>query len=346
MAHGCPYFDIDYVPLSEYIPPLGVSVDNDTCDDFNIIKVHGANRYGILLKIIQAMSDLDLIISKSYISSDGSWFMNSFHVTDPQGHKIKDFNLIQYMQDSLNLVQKEKGSCSTTQVKIRNGNIVTVNHFGSDCATLEITFFDRPGIFSEICTLLFEHSYFVDSGDLWTYNGIAACVLYIKEQDNVGRHIMDEDRLDYLGEYVASILDARHSPGELFTVEIKNPPDRQIHTERRLHQMMNKYMDYDVKTLSLSIKSDQSTLATTKEAKRNFGGVAEGNVERLPQVLIENWQYRDYLVLNVSRDRPKLIFDIVCTLTDLNYDIFHGSICSEDDVIVQNQSSRRTPIVV
>lgn len=34
------------------------------------------NRPGILLEVVQVLSDLDLAISKAYISSDGGWFMD------------------------------------------------------------------------------------------------------------------------------------------------------------------------------------------------------------------------------------------------------------------------------
>jgi len=40
------------------------------------IQVDSANKYGILLEMVQVLTDLDLIISKSYISSDGGWFMD------------------------------------------------------------------------------------------------------------------------------------------------------------------------------------------------------------------------------------------------------------------------------
>jgi len=39
-------------------------------------QVDSANRKGILLEMVQVLTDLDLIISKSYISSDGGWFMD------------------------------------------------------------------------------------------------------------------------------------------------------------------------------------------------------------------------------------------------------------------------------
>ena len=35
-----------------------------------------ANEYGILLEVVQILTDLNLTITKAYISSDGGWFMD------------------------------------------------------------------------------------------------------------------------------------------------------------------------------------------------------------------------------------------------------------------------------
>lgn len=34
------------------------------------------NKNGILLEVVQVLSDLDLTILKAYITSDGGWFMD------------------------------------------------------------------------------------------------------------------------------------------------------------------------------------------------------------------------------------------------------------------------------
>lgn len=39
-------------------------------------KVDSANKHGILLEVVQVLTDLNLIIVKAYISSDGGWFMD------------------------------------------------------------------------------------------------------------------------------------------------------------------------------------------------------------------------------------------------------------------------------
>jgi len=56
------------------------------------------NKPGILLEVVQVLTDLDLTITKAYISSDGGWFMDVFHVTDQQGNKVTDSKTIDYIE--------------------------------------------------------------------------------------------------------------------------------------------------------------------------------------------------------------------------------------------------------
>lgn len=39
-------------------------------------QVDSVNKPGILLEVVQILTDLDLVITKAYISSDGGWFMD------------------------------------------------------------------------------------------------------------------------------------------------------------------------------------------------------------------------------------------------------------------------------
>ncbi|KAJ0026045.1 hypothetical protein Pint_08039 [Pistacia integerrima] len=99
MASACwPYFDPEYENMSIRINPPRVSVDNSSCRECTLVKVDSVNKPGILLEVVQILSDLDLIITKAYISSDGGWFMDVFHVTDQQGKKITDSKTIDYIE--------------------------------------------------------------------------------------------------------------------------------------------------------------------------------------------------------------------------------------------------------
>jgi UTP:GlnB (protein PII) uridylyltransferase len=71
-----PRIDSEIESLVERINPPRVCVDNDSDPECTLIKVDSANKYGILLDMVQVLADLDLVISKCYISSDGEWFMD------------------------------------------------------------------------------------------------------------------------------------------------------------------------------------------------------------------------------------------------------------------------------
>lgn len=49
------------------------------------------NKPGILLEVVQILTDLDLTITKAYISSDGGWFMDGMHAFLAFFHKTKHF---------------------------------------------------------------------------------------------------------------------------------------------------------------------------------------------------------------------------------------------------------------
>ncbi|KAL6573223.1 Amino acid binding protein [Orobanche minor] len=49
-----------------------------------------------------------------------------------------------------------------------------------------------------------------------------------------------------------------------------------------------------------------------------------------PLVTVEDCMEKGYTVVKISSpDRPQLLFDTVCTLTDMGYVIFHGTIVAE-----------------
>jgi UTP:GlnB (protein PII) uridylyltransferase len=62
-----------------------------------MFQVDSGSRHGILLEIVQVVTDLDLTVTKAYISSDGKWFMVVFHVVDSEGCKIHDKETINHI---------------------------------------------------------------------------------------------------------------------------------------------------------------------------------------------------------------------------------------------------------
>ncbi|KAI3983431.1 hypothetical protein MKX01_038851 [Papaver californicum] len=53
--------------------------------------------------------------------------------------------------------------------------------------------------------------------------------------------------------------------------------------------------------------------------------------ENKPSVTVANCSDKDYTVVNLRcPDRPKLLFDTICTLTDMQYVVFHATIMAEE----------------
>ncbi|KAL8153863.1 hypothetical protein V2J09_011623, partial [Rumex salicifolius] len=129
-----------------------VVIDNETCKNATVIQVDSANRHGILLEVVQILTDLNLTIRKAYISSDGGWFMDGrffplfpnpvFNVTDQEGNKITDEEVIDYIHKSL-------GPDSSSMDRS-----VGFQSISADYTSIELIGRDRPGLLSELSAAL------------------------------------------------------------------------------------------------------------------------------------------------------------------------------------------------
>ncbi|KAK7293805.1 hypothetical protein RJT34_16680 [Clitoria ternatea] len=300
MAKVCwPYFDPEYENFSNRINPPRVSVDNDSCHECTLIKFDSINKPGILLEVVQTLTDLDFIITKAYISSDGGWFMDVFHVTDQQGKKITDSKTIEFIEKALG----PKGQ-STGGLKSWPGKTVGVHSIG-DHTAIELIGRDRPGLLSEISAVLASLQFNVIAAEVWTHNRRIACVLYVNDATN--QAMDDSKRLSIMEEQLNHILRGCEDDEK---VARTNFSMGFTHMDRRLHQMLFADRDYE------------SAAMTTTDA--------DGPPAFRPKIRIERCKEKGYSVVSVRcKDRAKLMFDIVCTLTDMQYVVFHATISSE-----------------
>lgn len=306
---GLPYFDPEYESLSIRINPPRVSVDNDSCGDCTLVKVDSVNKPGILLEVVQILSDLDLIITKAYISSDGGWFMDVFHVTDQQGNKITDNLTIEYIEKALG----PKGHM-TNESKMWPAKRVGVHSMG-DYTAIELVGRDRPGLLSEISAVIASLQFNVVAAEVWTHNRKIACVVYLNYNTTI-----DPAQLSVMEEQLKNIL--RVCGDDDDKVARTNFSMGLTHVDRRLHQMLFAEMDYDGKGLKC-----EPDCASFLELK----------------ISIDRCLEKGYSVVTVRcRDRPKLMFDIVCTLTDMQYVVFHATISSDSPYATQEYYIRHT----
>ncbi|XP_073009913.1 ACT domain-containing protein ACR8-like [Typha latifolia] len=267
-----------------------VVIDNAVSPTATLVKVDSARKHGNLLEAIQVLSDLGLTITKGYISSDGRWFMDVFHVIDLLGCKITDTAVISSIERAL--------SADSAADSVPN------NAEFANLTALELTGADRLGLLSEVFAVLAELNCSVVDAKVWTHNGRIASIVLVKDLDS-GSPIADEYRIHHMEARLRKVL--KGEDGVLGVRATMSSPAT-TNSDRRLHQLMFADRDYE-------------RIAASSEAE---------------SVTVLDWAERGYSVVAVRcRDRPKLLLDIVCALTDMEYVVFHGTIHTNGETACQ-----------
>ncbi|URD81646.1 ACT domain [Musa troglodytarum] len=279
--------------LCSYDPPeillVPVVIDNDACEDTTVVQVDCVKDHMLLLQLVQVLSDLNLVIKKAYITSDGNWFMDVFKVTDREGKKLRDQKILDYLKTSL-----ESTACSLTSLRSSVGILPS-----KDYTLLELTGTDRPGLLSEVCAVLNDLNCNVVKAEVWTHNTRTAAVVQVTDKSTHGA-IEDPNHLSKIKALLLNVLkgDSDSSTAKM-TVSVGL-----THAERRLHQLMLDDRDYEHSVVAEELKKKSRT-----------------------RVTVLNCSDRDYTAVTVrSKDRPKLLFDTLCALTDMHYSVYHGTV--------------------
>jgi UTP:GlnB (protein PII) uridylyltransferase len=150
----------------------------------------------------------------------------------------------------------------------------------------------------------------VVNAEIWTHRAKAAAVLQVTDEETCSA-ITDPERLSKIRKLLGYVLTGGSS-GRRFR-EPKTTVSsalNETHTDRKLHQLMFADRDYD-------------------EWENNVDDEDKcGRV--IPDVDVSNLHDLDYSIVMIKcKDRPKLLFDTVFTLTDMNYVVSHASIDAE-----------------
>ncbi|KAI4336549.1 hypothetical protein L6164_015064 [Bauhinia variegata] len=285
--------DEEFAKLVIRMNPPRVTVDNASSRTTTLIKVDSANKRGSLLEVVQVLTDMNLIIRRAYISSDGEWFMDVFHVTDQNGDKLLEAEVADRIQQSL-------GPRGRSFRSLRRSVGVQA---ASEHTTIELTGRDRPGLLSEVFAVLADLKCNVVAAEVWTHNSRMASVVYITDEET-RLSIDNADRLAKIKQLLQYVLKGERDKRSAKTAVSLGS----THKERRLHQMMYADRDYDI--------NDGDSGSTSDRSK--------------PLVTVDDCSDKKYTVVNLRcPDRPKLLFDTVCTLTDMQYVVYHGTVIAE-----------------
>ncbi|KAG4926046.1 hypothetical protein JHK87_051586 [Glycine soja] len=169
--------------------------------------------------------------------------------------------------------------------------------------TIELTGRDRPGLLSEVFAVLADLKCNVVAAEVWTHNSRMASVVYITDEAT-GLSIDDPDRLAKIKQLLLYVLKGDIDKKSANTAVSVGS----THKDRRLHQLMYADRDYDVDDGDSGSTSDRNKLLVT----------------------VDDCIDKGYTVVNLRcPDRPKLLFDTVCTLTDMQYVVYHGTVIAE-----------------
>lgn len=175
---------------------------------------------------------------------------------------------------------------------------------------IELTGTDRPGLLSEVFAVLADFECSVVDARVWTHKGHIACVVFIKDESS-GSAIEDAKRIDMIECRLSHLLSlGGQNDGHVSIIGMPALAGSISHADRRLHRMMFEDFDFDHAEESETLILDTD----------------------VPCVSVQNWAERGYSIVTVQcRDRRKLLFDVVCTLTDMDYWISHGTLDTVGD---------------
>ncbi|KAK1351398.1 hypothetical protein POM88_054371 [Heracleum sosnowskyi] len=190
--------DDEYEKLIRRMNPPRVVIDNESCKHATVIQVCLFLVLFVYPFVINGvLTDLNLTISKAYISSDGGWFVNVFNVTDQDGNEITEVDALGPDSNSRYSIRRSVG--------VKSALVNTA---------IELIRSDKPRLLSELSALLTHLKCNVVSAEMWTHNTRAAAMVQVTNEETGGA-ITDSERLSVIKQLCVMFLMVATSQGKL-----------------------------------------------------------------------------------------------------------------------------------
>ncbi|KAJ0900590.1 putative protein kinase RLK-Pelle-CrRLK1L-1 family [Helianthus annuus] len=272
--------------LARRMNPPSVVVDNESCANATVIEVNGASTLGVLLELLQVLTDFDLKITKFSRTNDGSWFMDVFYVIGHGGNKITDEDKIQSIKEALHVY------LSSTPYRGRKCNERPIPYGHT---TLELIGNDRPGLISELSAIISDLQCNVVTAEIWTHNTRLAAVMHVSDKQTKSA-IIEPEKLSKIKKVLLIVLQGGHDNREAMIRDSNGC----TWIDRKLHQIMS--------------------------ADKYFEPEPTLNDKRSHKLDVVSWNDDNYSAISIwCKHTPKVLFDTICTLTELGYFVFHGN---------------------
>ncbi|KAF7013882.1 hypothetical protein CFC21_027930 [Triticum aestivum] len=234
-----------------------------------------------------------------------------FHVRDQEGNKVYSKKAINYIEQAI--CTRDSPRFTVT----RSNELASRPDVAAHYTGIEMIGHNRPGIFSEISAVLAEQGCNVMEAHAWSHKDSLACVAFVSDE-STSSPINDPNRLASIQDHLGTVLgpDTMDEDGRSARAHMLGADGLTSHPDRRLHQLMFSSKDFD----------GHPGKACTAFPMLSLDGYKKG---RRTVVSVDRCNEKGYSVVNVECvDRPKLMFDTVCTLTDMQFNVFHASVSS------------------
>mmetsp|Transcript_5236 Transcript_5236/g.15749 ORF Transcript_5236/g.15749 Transcript_5236/m.15749 type:complete len:589 (-) Transcript_5236:163-1929(-) len=291
---------IEYATLELRVHPPSVKIDNTLEDHSTVVIVDSANRPGTLVEVVERLTELGLGMRTAQISSDGGWFVDVFHVTNEEGEKIRDKRTLERIENILDL-----------NFDISPG-VPSEGKFGG-MNVIEVLLKDEPGLLSRLSEQITRCQLNIYDTLLWTHGGYAAILFTASESGQPLSSERDQRELQSRLEEALGLWDIEDERLRTSSFVHVNCCHDTLYVEKRFYR--------------LKMKASSIVEALILEDGAGWRPGGRGGEEEVVAVTSRFDAQTRYTTFHVKcRDRPQLLFDTVCTLSDLSLDIFHATI--------------------
>ncbi|KAM0910039.1 hypothetical protein ACQ4PT_014414 [Festuca glaucescens] len=300
-----------------------VVIDNAVCPTATLVQVDSARKRGVLLEAVQVLADLGLSVKKAYISSDGRWFMDVFHVTDRLGRKLTDDSAISYIQQSLGTWTEPSQPAALERL-----------------AVLELTGADRTGLISEVFAVLADMGCSVVDARAWSHRGRLACLVYLRDEDaDAVRVARIESRLSPLLRGDSDASGGRGRRPRLFRLARRPapPPAHCPDRPKLLYDVICTLTDMDYLVFHGTIDTNCGEARQEFYIRHADGSpiCSEAEMQRVSQCLQDAIERRSFEGVRMelrTPDRPGLLSDVTRTFRENGLLVAQAEVSTKGDM--------------
>jgi len=355
---------LEYETLALRVHPPNVVIDNEAHETCTVITIDSANRPGTLVEVVQYLTEMGLCINSARISSDGGWFVDVFHVLD-HGRKVTSRDKVDKLAAMLTVNYEPDVSPVAVIGAGAPPETASSPKAGKEWTTVfELAGQDRAGLLADVTQLLTCNGCDVRSAAVWTYRNRVAFVMSVMEN---GKPMSKSTKLTRLHELLIKMMGDKRGRAVVAVKNVKGEihHDRRLH-QRMLQEDQHEWArqlalhrsslpsmveervwaegdgegggsalgtrrsSVDLTRPSSPPPSDSSQASTTVPALDSKENLRSTRYSK-PTITVTDMPALGYWVATIKcKDRTKLLFDTVCTLADMRYDVYHATIDSNN----------------